>query len=88
MNQKQAENKLLLGLILALDKGLINENMVKTVLKNVARVKSNQEFLKTLVMKKSNKGWKRWPSYFAANPDSETFDYLSFGGVLYYRWAT
>lgn len=32
-------------------------------------------------------GWKRWPKYITVDPGSETFEYLSFGGILYYRWA-
>lgn len=42
---KEAENKLILGLILALDKGLINEEMVKWVMMSVNRSKENQNVL-------------------------------------------
>lgn len=45
VTKKEAENKLLIGLILALDKDLINEHMVKWVLKSVERAKENQKFL-------------------------------------------
>lgn len=43
--KKEAENQLQIGLILALDKGLINEEMVKWVMKSVNRSKENQNVL-------------------------------------------
>lgn len=46
MTKKEAENKLLIGLVLALDNGLINEKMFEWVLKSVDRAKNNQKFFK------------------------------------------
>lgn len=69
------------GLMLAFNAGLINFEMIKWVLKSVERSKQNREFGKL------KEDWKRWPSYIAADLDSKTFEYLSHGGILYYRWA-
>ena len=48
MNQKQSETILREALKTAVETKLIRPGLAKTILKNIERVKANQEFLKTL----------------------------------------